>query len=140
MYFSRDFISNHLLREPTIAGLMPLYAGTISKDRADKLVKILLNDHVYWLNHPVPSVPRNVRGFDQNRYWQGPTWINTNWMIIDGLSRMGYEKEANALKSHTIELMREHGIWEYYNPMSGQGLGSADFSWSAALALDLLNS
>ncbi len=139
MYFSRDFISNHLLREPTIAGLMPLYAGTIRKERADKLVKILLNDHVYWLNHPIPSVPRNVRGFDQNRYWQGPTWINTNWMIIDGLKRMGYSNEANALKSHTIELMREHGIWEYYNPMTGQGLGSADFSWSAALALDLLN-
>ena len=138
-YFSRDFITNKLIREPTIAGLMPLYAGTIKKERADKLIKILMNDHVFWLNHPVPSVPRNVRSFDQTRYWQGPTWINTNWLIIDGLSRMGYEKEASALKSHTIELMREHGVWEYFNPITGEGMGSPNFSWSAALALDLLN-
>lgn len=139
-YFSRDFITNRLLREPTIASIMPLYAGTISKERANRQVKILMNDHVFWLKHPVPSVPRNVRGFDQNRYWQGPTWINANWLIIDGLSRMGYANEAAALKSHTIELLRQHGIWEYYNPVSGRGLGSSNFSWTAALTLDLLNS
>lgn len=140
VYFSRDFITNQLLKAPTIASIMPLYAGTISKDRADKLVKILTNNHVFWLKYPVPSVPRNVRSFDQDRYWQGPTWVNTNWLLIDGLSRMGYKNEATALKSHTIEMMREHGIWEYYNPLTGQGLGSPNFSWSAGLALDLLNS
>lgn len=138
-YFCRDFISNKLIREPTIAGLMPLYAGTIKKERADKIVKIMTNSHAFWLNYPVPSVPRNVRGFEQNRYWQGPTWINTNWMLIDGLKRMGYETESNALKNNTLKMMREHGIWEYYNPNNGNGLGSVDFSWSAALALDMLD-
>jgi hypothetical protein len=137
-YFSRDFVTNHLLKEPTIACLMPLYAGTISKERADKLVKILSNDHAFWLKYPVPSVPRNVRYFEPERYWQGPTWVNTNWMLIDGLFRLGYEKEALALKSSTLEMLRENGIWEYYNPLTGEGLGSKNFSWSAALALDLL--
>ena len=137
-YFSGDFITNRLLREPTIACLLPLYAGTISKERAAKLVHILTDNHTFWLNFPVPSVPRNVRTFDQNRYWQGPTWINTNWLLIDGLQRYGYENESNALTSHTIELLREKGIWEYYNPLDGTGLGSPDFSWTAALALDLL--
>lgn len=138
-YFCRDFISNKLIREPTIAGLMPLYAGTIKKDRADKIVKIMTNSHAFWLKHPVASVPKNIRGFDQNRYWQGPTWINTNWMLIDGLKRMGYFAEARQLKLNTLEMMRAEGVWEYYNPITGQGLGSPEFSWSAALALDLLN-
>jgi neutral trehalase len=139
LYLSRDFITNKLLKEPTIASLMPLYAGTISKDRADKLVKILSSSNSFWLKFPVPTVPRNFRGFEANRYWQGPTWINTNWLLIDGLNRMGYENEANALKSHTLDMMRENGVWEYYNPNTGKGLGSRDFSWSAALGLDLLN-
>jgi neutral trehalase len=138
IYFSRDFMTNKLLREPTIASLMPLYAGTISKERADKLVKILTNNHAFWLKFPLPTVPRNMRGFEPNRYWQGPTWINTNWLIIDGLYRFGYTNEAAALKANTIEMMRESGIWEYYNPLTGEGLGIKDFSWSAALALDLL--
>jgi len=137
-YFSRDFVSHHLLREPTIACLMPLYAGTISQERADKLVKIMTNDKSFWLKFPVPTVPRNMRSFNPNRYWQGPTWINMNWMLIDGLARMGYETESEALRSNTIELLREQGIWEYYNPQTGEGLGSKDFSWTAALALDLL--
>ncbi|MEI6237863.1 MAG: hypothetical protein WCP03_04675, partial [Candidatus Saccharibacteria bacterium] len=72
------------------------------------------------------------------RHRQGPTWINTNWLIIDGLWRMGYEKEAASLKSNTIEMMRQNEIWEYYNPLTGEGLGIKNFSWSAALALDLL--
>jgi glycogen debranching enzyme len=131
-------MTNHLLREPTIASLMPLYAGTISKERAVKLVKVLSNDNAFWLKHPLPSVPKNVRGFDPNRYWQGPTWINTNWLIIDGLTRYGFDKEASALKASTIEMMRENGIWEYYNSLTGEGLGIRDFAWSAALAIDLL--
>jgi neutral trehalase len=140
MYFSRDFISNKLIREPTIAGLMPLYAGTISKSHADKLVKILTNSHTFWHKHPIPTVPRNVRGFDRNCYWQGPTWINTNWMIIDGLKRYGYTTEAKHIKTSTLEMLHKQGIWEYYDPISGEGLGSSDFSWTAALAIDMLNS
>lgn len=139
IYLSRDFISNKLLREPTIASLLPIYAGTISKERADKVVRILTNDKSFWLKHPVPTVPRNVRGYDPYRYWQGPTWVNTNWLIIDGLNRMGYLKEAQALKSHTLDMMRDSGIWEYYHPTTGEGLGSEDFAWTAALGLDLLN-
>lgn len=138
MYFSRDFATNKLMTEPTIASLLPLYAGTINKERADKLVEVLMSTKSFWANHPVPSVPLNNKNFDNKRYWQGPTWVNTNWLIIDGLKRMGYEKEALSLTSHTLETVRDGGIWEYYNPKTGEGLGSSDFSWTAALTLDLL--
>jgi neutral trehalase len=139
VYFSRDFITNKPLLLPTISSLLPLYAGTIKPERAKMLVKILLTDTAFWLPNPVPSVPKNSRFFDEHRYWQGPTWINTNWLIIDGLERMGFESEALALKSHTLEMVRNNGIWEYYNPLTGQGMGSADFSWTAALTRDLLD-
>lgn len=139
IYFSRDYINNKLIKSPTIAGLMPLYAGTIKPEHAKKLVDDLTNSHAFWLKYPVPSVPRNVRTFDQYRYWQGPTWVNTNWLIIDGLQRMGFTKEAEQLKSKTISMIDERGIWEYYNPLDGHGLGDPDFSWTAALAIDLLS-
>ena len=137
LYFSRDFMTNKLLKEPTAAGLLPLYAGTISRERAARLVKNLSNEQLFWLT-PVPTVPKNMRYFEPQRYWEGPVWININWLIIDGLKRLGFNNEAQALKSHTIEMMRETGIWEYYNPFTGEGLGSPGFTWSAALALDLL--
>jgi glycogen debranching enzyme len=139
LYFSRDFVNNKLIQIPTVASLLPLYAGTISKERAEKLVSHMQNEQAFWPKFPLPSVPKNSRYFDKRRYWQGPSWINTNWMVIDGLKRMGFENEAAALKSHTVEMLRENGIWEYYDPQTGEGLGSPDFSWSAALALDLLS-
>lgn len=138
MYFSRDFTSHDLLEEPTVAGLLPLYAGTISQERAQHLVQILGNHHAFNLKHPVPSVPRTSRMFDANRYWQGPVWINMNWMIIDGLERYGFTLEADSLRAKTIATVQEVGVWEYYNPLTGEGLGSPGFSWTAALTIDLL--
>jgi neutral trehalase len=138
LYLSRDYMTNKLMKSPTIASLMPIYAGTITAERLAKLVKILTNDHAFWLKYPVPSVPRNFRSFDQNRYWQGPTWVNTNWLIIDGLRRAGELALADKLTAKTLEMVEKHGIWEYYNPHTGKGLGAKDFSWTAALTLDLL--
>ena len=30
------------------------------------------------------------------RYWRGPTWVNSAWMVWLGLRRLGYEEEARA--------------------------------------------
>ena len=138
VYLSRDFVTGKKMRSPTVASLLPIYARTIDAKKLDKLVRVLTNDHSFWLRYPIPSVPRNFRTFDQNRYWQGPTWLNTNWLIIDGLYNCGYENIAQKLVDKTIKLAKENGIWEYYNPHTGQGLGSKDFSWSASLVLDLI--
>lgn len=138
VYLSRDYMTNKLMKSPTIASLTPIYAGTIMPERLAKLVKILKNDHAFWLKYPVPSVPRNFRSFDQNRYWQGPTWVNTNWLLIDGLRRMGHTAIADELQKKSIAMVEKNGIWEYYNPHTGKGLGAKNFSWTAALTLDLL--
>ena len=137
-YYPRDFITHRLLKEPTVASLLPLYAGTISKERAAQLVKALENEHIFGPPYPVPSAPLNSTWFDPERYWQGPTWFNTNWLIIDGLRRYGYKEHAEALTDSMRELVAEHGFYEYYNPLSGGPLGAPNFSWTAALALDLL--
>jgi len=137
-YYSRDFITHRLLKEPSIAALMPLYAGHISQERADALVKLLESDHLLGPAYPVPSVPLESSYFDPIRYWQGPSWVNTNWLIIDGLRRYGYKDHAAALRESTIEMVTKSGFAEYFNPLNGEPLGAHDFSWTAALTIDLL--
>ena len=136
-YYSRDFITHKLILEPTIGTFMPLYAGTISKARAGELLKLLKDHQTYWMNHPVPSVPLNSPFFDADRYWQGPTWVNTNWLIIDGLRRYGFIEEAKDLSKRTVDMVTKSGPYEYFNPIDGHGLGAEEFSWTAALVLDL---
>ncbi|MDQ3123869.1 MAG: glycoside hydrolase [bacterium] len=138
-YYSRDFITHKLIFEPTIGTFMPLYAGTITKARAGELVNLLKDHRSYWLQNPVPSVPLDSKFFDADRYWQGPAWINTNWLIIDGLKRYGFIEEAKDLTAKTLEMVTNAGPYEYFNSITGQGLGAAEFSWTAALTIDLIN-
>jgi hypothetical protein len=139
-YYSRNFVTHKLLKEPTLATLMPLYAGTISKERAKALVRLLENQHVFGTHYPVPSVPKNSDWFKPLGYWQGPTWVNTNWLIIDGLKRMGFNDHAEALRETTIDLVADGGVFEYYSPLDGTPAGAANFSWTAALTIDLIKS
>lgn len=137
-YYSRDFITHKLIIEPSIGTLMPLYAGTISKERANRLVDVLKDHKQFWLHHPVPSVPLSSQYFSPERYWQGPTWVNTNWLIIEGLERYGFKEVADDLRERTIAMVTSGGCYEYYSAIDGKGLGAQNFSWTAALTLDLL--
>lgn len=139
-YYSRNFVTHKLLKEPSIATLMPLYAGTISKDKADQLVRLLENQHVFGAAFPAPSVPLNSPWFNQHAYWQGPTWVNTNWLLVEGLERMGYHDHAEALKESTLEMVTMSGCYEYFSPNDASPAGSANFSWTAALTVDLIKS
>jgi glycogen debranching enzyme len=89
--------------------------------------------------YPIPSAPLNTPWFNPIRYWQGPTWLNTNWLIIDGLRRYGYHDHAEALVEGSLELVKNGHFNEYFNPLSGEPLGASNFSWTAAIALDWLH-
>jgi hypothetical protein len=68
------------------------------------------------------------------RYWRGPTWVNSAWLVWLGLSRLGYEAEAARLAGGVIGAVEREGLREYYDPRTGAGLGARDFAWSALVA------
>ena len=139
-YYTRSFISHKLVQDSTVATLLPLYGGSISQERAKLLVSLLNSPKKFALRWPVPSVPHDSPYFDEYKYWQGPTWININWLIIDGLERYGFTTEAQQLRDRTLQLLRNDDMSEYFSPLSGQPAGAENFSWTAALAIDLLKS
>jgi hypothetical protein len=137
-YYSREFVSHRLIKVPSIGTLLPLYAGTIPKERAKQLVRLLEDEHQFGTHYPVPSAPLNSDYFNPRCYWQGPSWVNTNWLIIDGLKRYDFHDHADALKESTIEMVKQSGFWEYFSPIDGTPSGAQNFSWTAALTIDLL--
>ena len=126
-----------MIKEPSIGGLLPLYSGAISKQRAAELVKDIEDKDSFALNYPIPSVPANSDWFSPVRYWQGPTWVNTNWLIIDGLKRYGFNELAKKLTTSTLQMVNQHGFYEYFDPYTGMPHGADNFSWTAALTIDL---
>lgn len=137
-YYSRNFVTHQLLKEPSVATLLPLYAGSITQERAQQLVRLLENEHQFGTPFPAPSTPASSVWFNPICYWQGPAWVNINWLIIDGLQRYGFKHHAAALRESTLEMIHSGGCAEYFHPITGAPLGAQNFSWTAALAIDLL--
>ena len=65
--------------------------------------------------------------------------MNANWMIIQGLLAHGETELAASLREASIELVETAGCFEYFSPLDGRGHGAGDFSWTAALTLDLVH-
>ena len=139
LYFSRDFITKQLVRVPTIASLFPLYSGGIEQTEAEVLRNALASKSLFGSAHPVPSVSVTDPDYDSQRYWQGATWMNTNWFIIEGLRNYGYNQEATTLTNQSLELVKNSDMHEYFDSQNGNPLGASNFSWTAALALDMLS-
>lgn len=138
MYYSRDARTGALLRHETIGGFLALYAGVVPDDQVDNLVATMTSPR-YWSSYGVASVPIDDPQFHPCRYWQGPVWVNMNWLIADGLDRYGRTAAAKALRDNTFDMIAASGsMFEYYSPLDGTGAGSNRFSWTAALLLDLL--
>lgn len=137
-FFSFNVNTGDRLAIPSITTMLALYSGKISKQQAAKLVEQLTDSYSFGTKYPVPSVPKNSHWFAQHRYWQGPTWINTNWLIADGLERYGYKEEAATIRESSLKLIEKHGFYEYFSPLDGSPAGAKSFSWTAALAIDFL--
>jgi hypothetical protein len=142
LYYDYDMRSGMPIPVNTASTFLPLFAGLPSREQAQRLVEgHLLNPGEYGLggevNHWVTTTAKNETTWEPRRYWRGPVWIIMNWFIIEGLQRYGYDDLAETIRQDTLELIEAHGFREYYDARDGSGCGSTEFSWSAALALEL---
>jgi len=126
----------------TWASLAPLALPDLPEPIGRRLVEDHLLDEREFLT-PVapPSVAVSEAGYDPSggrrpvrRYWRGPTWINSSWLVWLGLRRLGYLEEAERLAGGVIGAVVRSGLREYYDPRDGTGEGARDFAWSALVA------
>jgi hypothetical protein len=62
--------------------------------------------------------------------------MSVNWFVYHGLIDYGHIKTAHELKTRTLNLIEYSGFREYYDPLTGEGLGAHDFTWGG-LVLDM---
>ena len=78
--FIRDEFSGELIRVPTSACFLPLFAGLAGNEQVLKMVSTLEN----WMDQKfllVPSTAPHDPSYEPKRYWRGPVWPHINWMI-----------------------------------------------------------
>jgi glycogen debranching enzyme len=126
----------------TIMSFMPLLDGELPRSVALALAAGLDSPAF----HPaggrdhflVPSYDLRGPGFDPRRYWRGPVWLNTDWLLWCGLRQHGVTALAEEIAASMLALVQRSGFREYFDPFSGAGHGADGFGWTAALLIDLL--
>ena len=113
---------------------------TLTKEQVDSIVKLLKRNGDFWSENgfPLSSISLASPEFDSQNYWRGPAWINMNWLIIQGLEKHEFNELAIDLSNETIRLILKSGFYEYFDPLTGEGCGSDNFSWTAALIIDII--
>jgi hypothetical protein len=122
----------------TWAALSPLALPDLPEPIGRRLAEHLLDRERFWLPVPPPSVAASETSFSMRdrffglrRYWRGPTWVNSAWLLWLGLLRLGYRAQAAELADSLVSTVAREGLREYYHPVTGAGMGARDFAWSA---------
>jgi putative isomerase len=137
------FWATHLGRRVEVRtpfNLFPLITGRMPLEVAARLVAHLTDEREFWTPYPVPTVARDDPKYDPLTMWRGPTWVNVNYLLIEGLERAGFPVIARELQRRTLAMMLDgDDLYEYYHPELGNNPPKAapTFGWSSALFIEM---
>lgn len=116
-------------------GWIPLWANMATEEMAEKVVENMMDEEKFNLTVPFPTASKDNDKFDPERYWRGPVWLDQAMFGVEALQNYGYlegaRETAYKLFDNTEGLLGDGPIRENYNPVTGEGLHTTNFSWSA---------
>lgn len=126
------------LKRDEIIGFLPLWAGIADQQRAARLVKKLTDPDQFWRPFGVPSLSAKDSYYNAKGYWNGPVWVEWDYLIMRGLMDYGYKAEAKELvgrvtKGMTEVLKKDHNLWEFYSPDEAWGGYHKTYIWAGII-------
>ncbi len=138
-----DVRAGEQIRLRTFASFAPLFAGTA--DSGQRAAQLRLLDSADFCGEPrlrwrlLPSTSPAEPAFQPRDYWRGPVWPVINWLLWHCLRQLGSCERADDLRRDSLSQIAADGDFaEYFEPFTGQALGSPLQSWTAAVTLDWL--
>ena len=126
----------------TVAQFAPLLCGGLPHDKERALLRLLEGPR--FCGHPdlkfalIPTTSPVSRDFRSREYWRGPVWPVTTWLFSWCFARRGWAERSSILRREGLRQVSDGTFAEYYEPFTGEPLGSMQQSWTAAAVLDWL--
>ncbi len=132
------------LKRQEIIGFLPLWAGVASKNQAAALVRIMTDTSKFWRRFGVPSLSADDPYYNPSGYWNGPVWVEWEYLLERGLLRYGYRNVAKDLVNHVVsnviaQLKKDHYFWEFYDPDRQWSGYHRTYIWSGLVSRMLLD-
>lgn len=137
-----DVRAERWISTETVAQFAPLLCGGLPHDRERALLRLL--DGPRFCGHPdlryalIPSTSPVSRDFRPREYWRGPVWPVMTWLFSWAFGRRGWSERSLNLRREGLRQASDGTFAEYYEPFTGEPLGSMQQSWTAAAVLDWL--
>ena len=133
-YSARNLRNGQHVDGVSSVSFLSYYAGITKPKRDARLQKTL--DRIFAAApYSLPSFDPEHSKFDARRYWRGPTWAIINYLVARGLDEYGFAGKAERIRLDTRKLIQKSGFFEYFDPMTGEGSGGKNFTWTAAIWL-----
>ncbi|MFO8130403.1 MAG: trehalase family glycosidase [Bacteroidales bacterium] len=132
------------LKIKEITGFLPLWAGIPDKGKADTLLMHLTDPSSFWRKFGIPSLSASHAYYNPIGYWNGPIWVQWQYLVFRGLLQYGYRKEAEALANKVIDniihhLETDHTFWELYSADDYQAGWNHTYIWTGIIARFLID-
>ncbi len=127
----------------TAAQFAPLLCGGLDHQQERALLKLFEGPR--FCGHPdlryalIPSTSPVSKDFRPREYWRGPVWPVLNWLFSWSFARRGWSERSRTLRREGLRQVSDGAFSEYYEPFTGEPLGSMQQSWTAAAVLDWLD-
>lgn len=124
-------------------GWTSLWAGVASPEQARSVIRVMLDPGKFATLMPLPTLAADDPHFSPIKgYWRGPVWLDQAYFGVAALRRYGHDRQADDMTRRLVlnarDLTRQAPMYENYDPLTGLGYQSPNFSWSAASYLLLL--
>ncbi len=119
-FYDRDVITKQFVRIATVSSLIPLLAGVPNQNQWLRLREHIVNPKEFGTLIPIPSVSHAEPAFEKDT-WRGPVWINTAYMVIQGIKRYGDQGLKRELATRLVNGVygtraAAGDFYEYYDP------------------------
>ena len=97
-----------------------LFTGVLRDEKIDFVVKRLFQDDL-WTPFGIRTHSTLEPDFDPKSYHLGSIWPHDNWIIAQGLKKLGYEKEYQKIKKAILLAYERLGFLpEFYGVVNGE--------------------
>jgi hypothetical protein len=139
-----SFKTKNDLKIQEIIGFLPLWANTATDEHAEKLMKHLTNPNTFWRRFGIPTLSAEDDYYNPIGYWNGPIWVQWQYLIFRGLINYGYNDEAKQLVYKVLDnvinqLKTDHWFWEFYSADDYQAGWNKAYIWTGIVARMLID-
>lgn len=85
-----------------------LWSGIIKKEKVEPVIKRLLEKDIF-TKYGLRTLSDKMGNFDALTYHRGSIWPFDNWFFAEGLSKYGYNDEANKVRENVLNALTELG-------------------------------